>query len=712
MIDINNNNGTSIFTLNQPGTSVNLITRELMVAFEDAIDQAFADDSVKSILITSAKRDFMVGADLRMIMDLNSPEEIHALATRLNAVFRKLETGGKPVACILNGSALGGGLELALACHYRVAVNNPKLQLGLVEVQVGLMPGGGGTQRLPRLIGIIPSMQPLLEGRKYNPTKALEMGMIHEVADTYEDAMSKAQAWLASNPEPLQPWDRDKYRIPGGDVRHMRNVETMAGTAGVLLQKTFHNYPSPTAIMNAVYEGLQLPFDRGIEVEVSYFTHCASSPEATNMIRSLFVNMVAAKSGAGRPKDIPRQDINKVGILGAGMMGAGIAYESARAGIEVILKDVSAEGAEKGKDYTRNLLAKGVSKGKLSLEQSEQILDRIKTTADPKDLEGCDLVVEAVFENRELKAKVTKESESVLAPEAIFASNTSTLPISGLAEASVRPEQFIGLHFFSPVDRMQLVEVIMGKQTNAFALAKSLDFVMKIRKVPIVVNDSRGFFTSRIFKTYVMEGLEMLNEGIKPALIENAAKLAGMPVGPLAVADEVSIELLYKIIKQNELDGHPEKGARKAIVNKFIEVLQRPGKKAGKGFYEYPEGEKKFLWPGLAEHYPVAETQPHVDEVKKRLLHSQAIESVRCMEEGVFSEAPTGDIGSILGWGFPPYTGGVISYVDYIGIAKFVTECSDFATRFGDRFAPTKNLEKMAIEGKTFYTNSKKEPIT
>jgi 3-hydroxyacyl-CoA dehydrogenase/enoyl-CoA hydratase/3-hydroxybutyryl-CoA epimerase len=444
-------------------------------------------------------------------------------------------------------------------------------------------------------------------------------------------------------------------------------------------------------------------FDEALELELRYFAKVALSKQAKHMIRTLWFSMNKAKAGVARPSGLESNPVKKLGILGAGMMGAGIAYASAKVGINSILKDVTAESADKGKDYSRKLLAAQVEKGRSTQEKSDKILAKIHPTGDASDLKDCDLIVEAVFEDRVLKARVTQEAEAQMAAGGVFASNTSTLPITGLAEASKAPENFIGLHFFSPVDKMQLVEVIMGKQTGAYALAKSIDYVLQIKKVPIVVNDSRGFFTSRIFKIYVTEGFELLAQGVKPALIENAAKAAGMPVGPLAVADEVSIELLYKIFKQTEADGISQDGPAKEVIFTMIETLDRKGKKEGKGFYDYPEGGKKTLWKGLSAHFPPAAVQPDVEDVKKRLLHLQALESMRCLEEGVLRSVEDADIGSILGWGFPPYTGGVLSYIDFVGVPEFVKDCEGFVHTAGKRFAPTEKLKQLAQTGGSVY---------
>jgi 3-hydroxyacyl-CoA dehydrogenase/enoyl-CoA hydratase/3-hydroxybutyryl-CoA epimerase len=603
----------------------------------------------------------------------------------------------------INGTALGGGYELCLACHHRIMVGDEKAMVGLPEVTLGLLPGSGGTQRLPRLIGIQPALQAIMEGKRYRPKDAKGQGMIDAVVDTQEELIPAAKKWILEEGNAIQPWDEKKFKIPGGGVQTKNSVMVFGGAAGLLLKKTYGNYPSAKAILNCVHEGLQLPIDKGLAVETSYFAKCVVSKEAKAMIRTLFYTLNAANKGVGRP-DVPKMEINKIGILGAGMMGAGIAYVSARAGLDVVLKDVTLEGAEKGKAYSEKLLSKKLSRGWMSQEAYDAFMSKIKTTDNPNDISDCQVVIEAVFEDRGLKAIVTKESETVMAKNAVYASNTSTLPITGLAEAAERPENFIGLHFFSPVDKMPLVEIIVGEKTSDHAIAACIDYTLKIGKTPIVVNDGRGFYTSRVFSTYIFEGLELLAEGVVPALIENAGRMAGMPVGPLAISDEVSIELMYKIHKQTKKDtGIGYEGKAMDIVNQFMEDFDRPGKKAGKGFYDYPKGQKKHIWPELVKHYPSKEDQPEVEEVQKRLLYIQAIEATKAYEENIVTTPESADIGSIMGIGFPPFTGGIFSFIDGMGVARFVKECEALSKQYGKRFNPPEILETMAREGKSFY---------
>ena len=706
-------NNIALLSFNMKNSSMNVLNQESIAAFDEAFDKAVKDDNVKGIIITSDKKEFIAGADLKMIAAVKTPEQVMEKSGVLHKLYRKMETCGKPVVAAINGTALGGGFELCLASHFRVAVNDAKTQIGLPEVLLGLLPGAGGTQRLPRMIGIEQALPLLLEGKKIRPEQALEKGLVNKLVATKEELIPAALEWIKTVGKKVQPWDDKGFKIPGGGVQTPTGVRVFMAGSALLQKKTFGKYPAPTAIMNSVYEGLQLDFDRALKVEMRYFTQCAMSQVAKNMIRTLFFTMNAANSGAARPKDVTANTLTKVGVLGAGMMGAGIAYVSAVAGLNVVLKDRSIEDAEKGKAYSVKLLNEKVSKGHMTKAKADEILARIVTTEDPKAVEGSELIIEAVFEDRALKASVTKETEGVLAPTAVYASNTSTLPITGLAEASVRPENFIGIHFFSPVDKMQLVEIILGKKTSDYAIAMAIDYVKRIKKTPIVVNDGRAFYTSRIFSTYIAEGLNMLQEGIAPSLIENAGKAAGMPVGPLAVADEVSIELMYKINKQTEKDlGKVNEGAEEKVGRLFMETLNRPGKKAGKGFYEYPtDGGKKHLWSGLAEHFPVAKEQPDVELLKKRLLHYQALNAVKCLEENVLTSARDGDIGSILGWGFPPYTGGIFSYIDMIGVRQFVEDCKTMATAYGARFNPPALLEEMAKTGKKFYEEKTEKAV-
>ena len=718
------NNNVATISWNLTSSPMNVLNDESIPAFETALERAYADAEVKGIIVTSEKPEFVAGADLKMLLrNQQLPKaEMYKVSTELNRIFRKIETNGKPVVAAINGTALGGGLEICLACHYRIALDNPKAKLGLPEVKVGLLPGAGGTQRLPRMIGMQAALPLILEGKELTPKEAKGLGIVDDMAATREEMTEKANAWIAANPSPLKPWDelnkktgaiqaKDNYKIPNGAVLSPVGMQTFTVGTAMMMDKSKGNYPATQHIMSCVYEGLLVNIDKGLGIEARHFVAVASSKEAGNLIRTMFLGMNEANKGASRPKNVPATDVKKVGILGAGMMGAGIAYVSAVAGITAILKDVTLEAAEKGKDYARALLKKAVERGKMDALKAEGILGLIKPTATAADLQGCELIIEAVFENRDLKATVTKESEPMLAENGVFASNTSTLPITGLAAASANPANFVGIHFFSPVDKMMLVEMIVGKETSDYALAVAIDYTRKIRKTPIVVNDSRGFYTSRCFGTYTSEGIALLQDGVNPILIENAGKIAGMPVGPLAVSDEVALDLAYKVSGQAVKDGAlPETDSTYQITKRFTE-MGRLGKKAKAGFYEYPEGSTKYLWEGLAEMFPLAATQPSLEEVKTRLLYRQAIEAVRCFEEGVIRTKLDADLGSILAWGFPPYTGGTLSFVDYVGIKTFVSELDRLADAYGERFRPTQKLREMAATGEGFL-EKKKAPAT
>lgn len=696
--------GCAVITFNMQDYPTNVINQASMEAFNQALGRAYADEQVKGIILTAARKEFVVGADLNMLLSLEGAEAIFQLTQNLNALLRRYETGGKPVVAALNGSALGGGYEIALAAHYRIAVNDRKIQIGLPEVQLGVLPGGGGTQRLPRMVGLEKGLEYILQAKRFNPEKALSKGLIDELVDSPDALLAAAKRYIQEDGNAVQPWDEKKFKLPGGGIMTPNGAQTMSAAIALLRKKTYGNYPGAEYALSAVYEGLLLPFDRALVTEARYFTKAVQSPEARNMIRTLFFHLNEANKGEARPADLPHQQITKVGMLGAGMMGAGIAYVSSKAGMEVALKDVSRESARKGKAYAEKQVQKQVERGKMPPEAGEALLNRIHPTAAAEDLKGADLVIEAVFEDRKLKAEVTREAEAEMNPEGVFASNTSTLPITSLAEASARPAHFIGLHFFSPVEKMPLVEIIMGEKTSDTALAMAIDYVRAIKKTPIVVQDGRGFYTSRVFATYVKEGMELLQEGCPPAMIENAGKQAGMPVGPLALADEVSISLLYHIVKQTEADtGQTLNDAASQVGRLFVEHLERPGKKAGKGFYEYPEDAKKYLWPGLGEHFPVAREHSAFETMQKRLMHIQAVEAARCLEEGIVRSAKDANIGSILGWGFAPFTGGVLSYVDYVGVRQFVEECDSFSRAAGERYHVPELLRKMAAENATFF---------
>jgi 3-hydroxyacyl-CoA dehydrogenase/enoyl-CoA hydratase/3-hydroxybutyryl-CoA epimerase len=701
-----------------PGKTMNTITQGVMAELPKIVEQIKTDAAIKGAVLSSGKANgFCAGADLGEIgggsMDAGKArtedemlKAAFASGFTLNKALRELETCGKPVACALEGLALGGGLEIALACHYRVVADNPKIQLGLPEAKVGLLPGAGGTQRLPRLMGVQKALPFILQGTSMSPKEALDGGVVGAVVPAGE-TVARAKEWVLANPKAVAPWDAKGYRVKDGPYTPGGAITFIGGNA-MLGKTTFGNYPAQKAIMSAVYEGIEVPMDAALRIETRYFLKNMASPSAKSMVRSLFLSMQALAKGANRPQGYKPYEIRKVAVLGAGMMGAGIAYVQAMAGIETVLIDQSQEAAEKGKDYSRKLVDKAVSRGKMTKEKADALLALITPTTDYAHVKGADLVIEAVFENREIKADVTRKAEAQLAETAVFGSNTSTLPITGLAKASVRPANFIGVHFFSPVDKMGLVEIIMGKETSEETLAKAVDYVLKIRKTPIVVNDSRGFYTSRCFGTYVQEGIEMLAEGVKPAIIENVGKMTGMPVAPLAMNDEVALDLAYKVAQQTKADlGDAWKPtAAQDIIETMVTKLERFGRKNKKGFYEYKDDGSKRIWPGLSELVAtrIAECPPDLrEEYKKRLLYRQALETARCFEEGVITDPRDADIGSILGWGFAPYTGGTISLIDGMGVAKFVAECDALAQKYGERFKPNALLRDMAAKGETFY---------
>jgi len=701
--------GIALLQIDVADRPMNVLTPGFRSELAECLGRISGDPAVRGAVIASAKSSFMAGADIKDMVGAfargTSAAEAARFSYELSQLFRRLETCGKPIAAAVNGVALGGGFELALACHYRVMEDGPKAGVGLPEVTIGLLPGAGGTQRVPRLIGIAEALRLISEGRPLAPADALKKGLVHEVAPVAE-IVERARQWILKGGEGVQPWDRKGFRIPGGTGQASPAAAQafMVGTA-LTAKKTMRNYPAPHAILACVYEGTQVPIDQGLRIESKYFGQLLSGPVARNLMRTLFVNKGLADKLSRRPTAPPKSQVRRLGILGAGMMGAGVAYVSARAGMDVVLIDSTLERAEKGKDYSRRLLEKDVSRGKRSQADADAVLARIRPTVDYQDLAGADLVVEAVFEDRDVKADVTAKAEAVIGKNAVFASNTSTLPITGLAQASKRPAQFIGIHFFSPVDKMPLVEIILGRRTSEDTLARALDYVGQLRKTPIVVNDSRGFYTSRCFGTFVYEGMAMLAEGVNPALIENAAKMAGMPVGPLAVADEVTIDLQWKVLRQTERDLGRKfvKPVAYDVVRKFVEELNRPGRRFGGGFYDYPPDAKKHLWPGLSTVFPRAVQQPSVDEVMKRLLYIQALETTRCMEEGVVTTAAEADLGSILGWGFPAWTGGTLSYIDTIGVSEFVAECGRLAKRYGKRFKPSRALRERAGRNEPFH---------
>ncbi|MBX3509553.1 MAG: enoyl-CoA hydratase/isomerase family protein [Hyphomonadaceae bacterium] len=706
LISLQKKNGIATLTLNNVDESMNVVSDAWIDEMDAAIADVKADAAISGLIITSAKKSFMAGADLKVLVNAYrtfTPKDAFGFSQKATRMHRALETMGKPVVVALNGLALGGGYELALACHRRIIVDDTKAVVGLPEVNVGLLPGSGGTQRLPRMIGAKNALDALLSGKSYKPAEALKLGLVDEVVPA-DQLLARAAAWLATNPDPVRAWDKKGFATP--ESRGMVNPEAAAlfaaATAGVA--ERGYNLPAPSAILSCVFEGLQLPMDRALAVESKYFARLLTDPVARNIIRTTFISKQAAAKGARRPKDEPTATFTKVGVLGAGMMGASLALVSAQAGVDVVLLDRDSATAQKGKDYAQRVLTKQVERGGIDRAAADAILARIHPTDDYAKLSGAELCIEAVFEDAEIKADVTKKAEKALGPAAIFATNTSTLPISTLANASQRPDQFIGMHFFSPVERMELVEIIVGKKTGQKALAAALDFAAKVRKTPIVVNDSRGFYTSRVFQILINEGAAMLAEGVEPARIENAVKSAGFPVGPLALLDEVTMDLPIKIVETSRAEeGDDYAPAVGLPVMYKMRELGRSSRKAGGGFYEYPADGKKHLWPGLRDVFPPKAHQPEQEELKKRILFSQAIETARCLEEGVLETAQDGDLGAVYGWGFPAWTGGTISYIDTIGLKEFVREADRLTQAYGPRFAPSPWLRALAEKGDSIY---------
>jgi 3-hydroxyacyl-CoA dehydrogenase/enoyl-CoA hydratase/3-hydroxybutyryl-CoA epimerase len=705
--------GIVTLTLDDPSQRANTMTDDFRSSLAAAVDRLEAGkDSITGVIITSAKDTFFAGGDLKLLAQVTD-ENAHEFAegvTKIKADFRRLEKLGKPTVAALNGAALGGGLEIALACNRRIALDNPKSQFGLPEVTLGLLPGAGGVTRIIRLLGIADGlMKVLLQGTRYKPVEARELGLIHEIAETPDAMLAAARSWIAANPETTQPWDDKGYRMPGGAPTNPKIAGMLPAFPGNLRkQLKGAPMPAPHHIMCAAVEGAGVDFDTALAIEGRYFVNLAKGQIAKNMIQAFWFDLNAINGGGSRPDGFEKRPAQKVAVLGAGMMGAGIAYVSARNGMEVVLKDVSLDAAEKGKAYSQKILDKAVSRGKLDEAKRDEILARITPTADYNDLAGCDLVVEAVFEKVSLKHEVFQETENIVASDALLGSNTSTLPITSLAEGVQRKHDFIGLHFFSPVDKMPLLEIIRGDQTSDEALARALDYAAQIKKTPIVVNDSRGFFTSRVIGTFVNEALSMLGEGISPSTIEQATTQAGYPVGALQLADELNLELFLKIRNEareaagDSYVGHPAE----AVVEKMVE-LGRPGRLRGAGFFDYDEsGKRTGLWPGLAEHFPVQGDPSAVDihELEERMLVIEAVESARCVEEGVIIETADANIGSIMGIGFPPWTGGVLQYINGFpgGIAAFVARADEFAAKFGARFEPNPLLRKKAENGETF----------
>jgi 3-hydroxyacyl-CoA dehydrogenase/enoyl-CoA hydratase/3-hydroxybutyryl-CoA epimerase len=702
--------GIATITFDVQGRSMNVLSPEVLTEFKAVVETALNDPAARGLLITSAKPSFMPGADLTQLVKQfereRSPADWYEDHAGLSRLLRRMETGGKPVAAAINGLALGGGFEICLACHYRVLADDAKAQVGLPEVTVGLLPGGGGTQRLARLIGIEKALPLLVDGTLVRPADALKNRLVHEVVPPAQ-VVAAARRWLLATPSAQQPWDQKGFQIPGGSSIALPAIggAFLLATARAA-RNTMHNNPAPVAILSAVFEGTQVPIDRGLNIELKYFAKLVTGPVARNLMRTMFINKGLADKLDRRPEGVPKTTVRTLGVLGAGMMGAGIAFVAAQAGIDCVLIDSTQAQAEKGKDYAANQLRKNLERGRTTQAQVDAVLARIKPTTDYAQLADCELVIEAVFEDRAVKADVTRKAEAVIGESAVLASNTSTLPIGGLAKASKRPQQFIGIHFFSPVDRMPLVEIIVGKRTSTQTIARALDLVGQLRKTPIVVHDSRNFYTSRVFGTFTFEGQRMVEEGIEPALIENAARAAGMAVGPLAVTDEVSLGLQWNVLQQTRADLGDKfvPPVSYDVLRHFVVDLKRLGRKSGGGFYDYPKDGRKRLWPGLAEQYPRAARQPSVEEIRTRLLYIQALEAARCLEEGVVTSAAEADLGSVLGWGFPAYTGGTLSLIDTVGLSAFVHQCRRLAKAYGPRFKPPRGLIERAKRGEKYHS--------
>ncbi len=712
--------GVATITWDTKDKSMNVMNLEAFQDLDKLIDRLLADDAVKGAIITSGKPgSFAGGMDLNIIAKMkesagdNPAKGLMDGLMQTHGILRKIERagmddknkGGKPIVAALPGTALGIGLEIPLACAYVIAADNPKAKIGLPEIMVGIFPGMGGTTRLVRKLGVMAAAPVLLEGRLMDPKKAKGAGLVDEVV-TPDALLTRAKEWVlgATDADIVKPWDVKGHKIPGGEPYHPAGFMTYVGASAMINGKTKGAFPAAKALLSAAYEGAQVPFDTAIRIEARWFTNVLMNPSSGAMIRSLFINKEALEKGAVRPKGVEDQSVKKVGILGAGMMGAGIAYVSAKAGIEVVLIDVKQEAADKGKAYSEAILDKGIARRKVTEETKAELLGRINATTDLNALKGSDLIVEAVFEDIAVKAEMTQKVEAVVGEDCIFASNTSTLPITELAKASKRPEQFIGIHFFSPVDKMLLVEIIKGAETGDRAVAKALDYVRQIRKTPIVVNDARFFYANRCIIPYINEGIRMAAEGVSLPLIEHAAQMLGFPLGPLQLVDETSIDLGVKIAKATKAamgDTYPDGAVDEVLF--WMADEGRLGKKANAGFYDYDEkGKRGLLWQGFRDKFPEVEDQPELSEVQNRLMMAQVLEAVRALEEGVLMDIREGDVGAILGWGFAPWSGGPLSWLDMIGAERAVDICKGLQVH-GDRFATPALLADLAAKGETFY---------
>ena len=698
--------GIATITFDAPGAPVNTMTLQWQHDLAEAADMLVRDkDRIKGVLLASPKTTFFAGAELKGVLKLTAADAapgFHRIEA-LKRSFRRIETLGRPVAALLGGAALGGGWEVALAAHARFALDDPTIRFGTPEVTLGLIPGATGITKTVRLLGLMAAQPYLLEGKLFDPREALELGLVHGLGSDMASVREQALAWIATNPDAQQPWDRNDYKMPGGTPSNPKIAGALVVAPAALAQQTRGLYPAAHAILETMVEGAMVDYDTATRIESRKLAKVMVGQNAKNMITAFFFNMNSIKAGKSRPAGVPRWKPAKVGVLGAGMMGSGIAHACAARGIGCVLKDVSIEKARAGLDAVRAITAPQVARGRMSEAAQARLLGLVTPAAQATDLQGCDLIIEAVFEQRDLKATVTREAEPMLGPDAVFATNTSTLPISSLAHASRRPEKFIGLHFFSPVHKMKLVEIIRGELTDAETVARAFDVVTALGKVPIVVNDSRGFFTSRVFGTFVMEGAAMLAEGIAAPLIEHAALAAGMPVGPLAVLDETSLQLSVHVLDQTRADMAAEgrayePGPGDLLVERMVKELKRPGRAGGGGFYDYPAGEVKRLWPELETLFGRAGVAPPIAELAERLLYRQSIETARCLSQGVLTSTFEANVGSILGIGFPAWTGGAMQFIESVGRERFIATADALAARHGNGFALSNTVRECIVK--------------
>ena len=694
-------------TMNMAGRSSNIINHDFSMDLLKTVKRLEQEPLLTGVILTSAKKTFIDGVDIEMLYGQTDSKTCLELIESNKATMRRLETLDKPVVAAMNGTALGGGMELALCCHHRIVIDDPKIKLGFPEVNLGILPGGGGLTRLPRIIGIEAALPLLLEGKQSSPLEALGSGLIDELAISSDEMIYKAREWIFLNQEYVPPWDQKGYEIPLGNAQNPKIAQSLAILTSNLQKKTMGNYPAPEAILRAVKETSIVEFETASRIESNFFAQLTTGQVSKNMMNTFWFQLNEINAGASRPAKVEPTTTSKVGVLGAGLMGHGITYVTALAGMEVVMIDSSQEHVDKGLARIESNLENGLINGLFNSDKVDRTLERITATDDYSILNGCDLIIEAVFEERELKGKVTTQAENFMDPSGVFASNTSTIPITSLAERSLRPENYIGIHFFSPVHKMKLVEIIKATETSPATLAKAFDYVLKIRKIPIVVNDGRGFYTSRVFERYTDEGMALLVEGNHPQAIEHAGKQAGYPVGPLAVIDEINIGLVANIRDQTWRDLESEgkefsTGPWDQVIDFMTKEAKRTGRASGGGFYEYPDDREKYLWPELEKHFPTTEKPVPQKEMIDRFCFSQVMETIRCYEEGILTSVAEANIGSIFGWGFPPFKGGTLQFVNDYGISAFRDRAKDLADKYGERFAPPELLLEMVSKGKTF----------